>query len=76
MARGEPSREYPYVFVPDDFDAFSSKEAAIREAKRRWAAQQPAQRTGFFIAKILSYVEPDYEIDHEETLIDPPKGAK
>ena len=63
MAKGAPSREYPYVLVPEDQLAFDDPESAVREAKRQWAAQEPAQRIGYFIAMIQAYAEPDYEVD-------------
>lgn len=69
MAAGEPSEDYQWVLIPDEFDAFRTKEAAVKEAKRRWANQQPGERAGWFTAKIQSYLEPDYEIDVDETPI-------
>jgi hypothetical protein len=62
-----PSREYPFVLVSEDALAFSDQRSAIRELKRRWAAQEPADRAGHFVAKVETYVEPDYEVDAEET---------
>ena len=50
--------------------AFRSKAAAIREATRRWAGQPPGSRTGTFTAKLVSFIEPDYGIEVEETPID------
>jgi hypothetical protein len=59
MAAGEPSEDYQWLLIPDEFDAFRTKEAAVKEAKRRWANQQPGERAGWFTAKIQSYLEPD-----------------
>jgi hypothetical protein len=69
MAAGTPSKEYPYILVPEDHPAFRNKKAAIRDAKKRWAAQEPAERIGHFIAKVESYLEPDYEIKFTDTPI-------
>jgi hypothetical protein len=37
MAAGEPSEDYQWVLIPEEFDAFRTKDAAVKEAKRRWA---------------------------------------
>jgi hypothetical protein len=63
MPKGTPSKECPYVLVPEDQVAFDDPVSAVREAKRQWAAQEPAQRIGYFIAMIQAYAEPDYEVD-------------
>jgi hypothetical protein len=70
MAVGKPSKDYQYVLIPEDFDAFRSKAAAIRQLKRQWANQEVGQRVGWFIAKVEFYEEPDYEIKSEETPIE------
>ena len=62
-----PSREYPFVLVSEDAPAFRDHRSAVRELKRRWAAQEPADRVGHFVAKVETYVEPDYEVEAEET---------
>jgi hypothetical protein len=69
MPTGTPSNEYRYVLVPEDHPAFRNKKAAIRNAKKNWAAQQPAERIGYFIAKVESFIEPDYGIKVIETPI-------
>jgi hypothetical protein len=69
MPTGTPSKEYPYVLVPEDHPAFRNKKAAIRNAKKNWAAQEPAERIGYFIAKVESFIEPDYGIEVAETPI-------
>ena len=55
MAVGKPSKDYQYVLIPEDFDAFRSKAAAIRQLKRQWANQEVGQRVGWFIAKVQFY---------------------
>jgi hypothetical protein len=62
-----PSREYPFVLVGEDAPAFRDHRSAVRELKRRWAAQEPADRVGHFVARVETYVEPDYEVEAEET---------
>ena len=62
-----PSREYPFVLVSEDAPAFRDHRSAVRELKRQWAAQEPADRVGHFVAKVETYVEPDYEVKAEET---------
>jgi hypothetical protein len=62
-------RSIQYILVPEDHPAFRNKKAAIRDAKKRWAAQEPAERIGHFIAKVESYLEPDYEIKFTDTPI-------
>ena len=71
MAAGTPSCEFPYVLIPEDYHAFRDKKAAERDAKRRWASQDPAQRNAFYFAKVISIFEPDYCVGLEETSICP-----
>jgi hypothetical protein len=61
------SREYPFVLVSEDALAFRDHRSAVRELKRRWAAQEPADRVGHFVARVETYVEPDYGVEAEET---------
>jgi hypothetical protein len=61
------SREYPFVLVSEDSLAFRDHPSAVRELKRRWAAQEPADRVGHFVAKVETYVEPDYGVEAKET---------
>ena len=58
----EPSGNYPFILVPEDSRAFPDHPSAIRELRKRWAAQEPAERIGYFIARVESFVEPDYEV--------------
>jgi hypothetical protein len=39
------------------------------ETQKNWAAQEPAERIGYFIAKVESFIEPDYGIEVAETPI-------
>jgi hypothetical protein len=65
--KAEPSGNYPFILVPEDSRAFHDHASAIRELKKHWAAQNPAQRIGYFIARVETFVEPDYEVEaHEE----------
>ena len=71
-----PSADYPIILVPEDSHAFRDNQSAKRELKRQWAAQRPAERVGYFIARVESFVEPDYEVDaHEEPVLQPAKPA-
>jgi hypothetical protein len=71
--KATPSEDYPIILVPEDSTAYRDHASAIRELKRIWAAQAPADRVGYFIARVKSYVEADYEVDAYETPI-PPDG--
>jgi hypothetical protein len=62
-----PSGEYSFVLVSEDAHAFRDHRSAVRELKRQWAAQEPADRVGHFVARVATYVEPDYEVEAEET---------
>lgn len=64
-----PSCEYPFVLVPEDHPAFRDHASAKRYLKKQWAAQQPAQRVSYFLAKVECLVEPDYGIGvHQEPI--------
>jgi hypothetical protein len=67
--KAEPSGNYPIILVPEDSRAFPDHRSAIRELRKQWAAQAPADRTGYFIARVESFVEPDYEVAHHEELV-------
>ena len=75
--KATPSGDYPIILVPEDSLAFRDHPSAIRELKKQWAAQQPAQRVGYFIAKVESYVEADYQVQANETPVGggPPPGG-
>jgi hypothetical protein len=66
MSAGTPSEDYQYVLIDEDHAAFRDPQAAKREANRRYAAQTPAQRGVWYIAKVTSYVEPDYGLTSKE----------
>jgi hypothetical protein len=70
MATGTPSREYAFVVISEDDTAYRSKEDAERGLKRKWAPQAPGERVGYFIAKIVSYFEPEYDFEVHETPMD------
>jgi hypothetical protein len=68
-SRITPSCEYPFVLVPEDHPAFRDHASAKRHLKKEWAAQQPAERVSYFLAKVECLVEPDYEIRvHQEPI--------
>ena len=78
----QPSSEYPFVLIPEDQPAFRDPGSAIRALKKQWAAQTPAERVGYFICRVVGYVEADYEVDAHETPINgetparPRRGAR
>jgi acyl-CoA reductase-like NAD-dependent aldehyde dehydrogenase len=66
---GTPSREYKYILVREDHPAYRDWEAAIRAAKKEWAAQSAAERATYVLARAERLLEPDYGIDaHVERL--------
>jgi hypothetical protein len=67
--KATPSADYPFILVPEDSLAFRDHPSAIRELTKQWAAQQPANRIGYFIARVESYVEADYEVEATETAV-------
>jgi hypothetical protein len=69
--KATPSDGYLFILVSEDTQAFSDEKSAIRELKKRWAAQHPAERVGYFIGKVEKYVEPDYAVKFSVT----PVGA-
>jgi hypothetical protein len=70
MATEKPSKEYPFVYVGEDHAAFRSKRAAVRDIKRRWAAQDEAERNAYYIARVETFVEPEYDFDATATKVD------
>jgi uncharacterized membrane protein YgcG len=69
-----PSHDYPIILVSEDTQAFRDHPSAIRELKKRWAAQEPAKRVGYFIAEVKTYVEADYDVKAAETDVIAPGG--
>jgi hypothetical protein len=61
MATEKPSQEFPFVYVSEDHLAFRTKKAAVRDIKKRWAAQDEAERKAFYIANVETLVEPEYD---------------
>jgi len=73
-----PSGDYPFVLVREDLLAFRDHSSALRELKKQWAAQAPGARVSYFIARVETYVEPDYEVEAHETPVgggSPPGGG-
>jgi hypothetical protein len=68
--KATPSDEFPFVLVPEDTPAFRDRRSAIRELKKTWAAERAADRVGYFIARVESFVEADYEVQANETPIE------
>jgi hypothetical protein len=70
MESGRVSKEYPYVLIREECDAFRTKEDAIRQAKKQWAClRDPCERVGYYIAKVELHIEPKYDIEIKETPI-------
>jgi len=67
MASGKVSREYPFVLIREECDAFRTKEEAIKQAKRQWTATHPPHRVPYYIAKAVSYIEPKGQVEADET---------
>jgi hypothetical protein len=66
---GTPSSENPYIVVPENFPAFKDEDAAKRYIKKNWAAVPAAQRERYVLAKVVEFVDPDYDIKIIETPI-------
>jgi hypothetical protein len=72
--KATPSRDYPFVLVPEDQQAFRNPRSAIRALKKQWAGQDPANRNSYFIAQVVRYVEADYDVDAHDEPIDGGNG--
>ena len=70
--KATPSWDYPFVLVSEECPAYRDHASAIRELKKKWAAQEKAERVGYFIARVETYVEPDYEVRACEAPVCPP----
>jgi hypothetical protein len=70
--KATPSWDYPFVLVSEDWPAHRDHASAIRALKKKWAAEEKAERVGYFIARVETYVEPDYEFQTCETPVCPP----
>jgi len=64
------SREYPWIVVSEDHPAFKDEKAAIRHVQRVWAGQPAAERDRHILAKIVDFIDPDYDVDVIVTPID------
>jgi hypothetical protein len=71
-----PSCEYPFILVPEDHPAFRDHASAKRYLQKTWAAQEPAERVSYFLAKVQDLCEPDYGIKvHQEPICPKDGGA-
>ena len=48
MASGKVSKEYPFVLIREECDAFSTKKEAIKQAERQWTATHPHHRVPYY----------------------------
>ena len=67
MASGKVSKEYPFVLIREECDAFSTKAEAIKQAERQWTATHPHHRVPYYIAEAKFYIEPKGQVEVEET---------
>ena len=67
MASGKVSQQYRWVLIREECDAFSTKEEAIKQAKRQWTATHPHHRVPYYVAKAESYIEPEGHVKACET---------
>ena len=67
MASGKVSKEYPFVFIREECDAFISKEEAVKQARRQWTATHPHHRVPYYVAHAVSYIEPEGQVEVCET---------
>ena len=51
MASGKVSKEYPWVLIREECDAFRTKDEAVKQAKRQWTATHPHHRVPYYIAE-------------------------
>ena len=58
MASGKVSKDYRWVLLREECDAFISKEEAVKQARRQWTAH-PHHRVPYYVAKAESYIEPE-----------------
>lgn len=59
MASGKVSKEYPFVLIREECEAFSTKKEAIKQAERQWTATHPHHRVPYYVAKAELYIEPE-----------------
>ena len=63
MASGKVSQQYRWVLIREECDAFSTKEEAIKQAKRQWTATHPHHRVPYYVAYAVSYIEPEGHVE-------------
>jgi hypothetical protein len=69
MASGKVSQQYRWVLLREECDAFSTKEEAIKQARRQWTAH-PHHRVPYYIAYAVSYIEPKGQVEADETVFE------
>ena len=69
MASGKVSQRYRWVLLREECDAFSTKEEAIKQARRQWTAH-PHHRVPYYIAYAVSYIEPKGQVEADETVFE------
>ena len=67
MASGKVSKEYRFVLIREECDAFITKEEAVKQARRQWTATHPHHRVPYYIAEAKFYIEPKGQVEVEET---------
>ena len=70
MASGKVSKEYPFVLIREECDAFISKEEAVKQARRQWTAH-PHHRVPYYVAEVKWYIEPKGQVEADETRLPP-----
>ena len=66
MASGKVSQQYRWVLLREECVAFSTKEEAIKQARRQWTAH-PHHRVPYYVAYAVSYIEPKGQVEADET---------
>ena len=72
MASGKVSKDYRWVLIREECDAFISKEEAVKQAKRQWTATHPHHRVPYYVAEAKWYIEPKGQVEADETQLPPP----
>ena len=66
MASGKVSKEYRWVLIREECDAFITKEEAVKQARRQWTAH-PHHRVPYYVAEAKWYIEPEGQVEACET---------
>ena len=66
MASGKVSKEYRFVLIREECDAFITKEEAVKQARRQWTAH-PHHRVPYYVAEAKWYIEPEGQVEACET---------